>query len=111
MHTRDTSTEGSDTLATPVLLVTIATNSRKARVDHIATNSRKASVGCLATNIRKARFSIGQSKCYIKKETEKLVSLRQLVSTMLAVNYRRRKPVFKRVSVVSGVRSLSPYLV
>jgi hypothetical protein len=27
------------------------------------------------------------------------------------VNYRRRKPVFRRVSVVSGVRSLSLYLV
>jgi hypothetical protein len=40
-----------DTLTTPVLLVTIATNSRE------------------------ARFSIGPSKCYIKKATEKLVSL------------------------------------
>jgi hypothetical protein len=40
-----------DMLTTPVLLVTIATNSRE------------------------ARFSIGPSKCYIKKATEKLVSL------------------------------------
>jgi hypothetical protein len=31
MHTRDPSTVGNDTLTTPVLLVTIATNSRKAR--------------------------------------------------------------------------------
>jgi hypothetical protein len=64
MHTRDSSTVGSDTLTTPVLLVTIA------------TNNRKASVGRLATNSRKARFSIGPSKCYIKKATENLVSLR-----------------------------------
>jgi hypothetical protein len=40
-----------DMLTTPVLLVTIATNSRE------------------------ARFSIGPSKCYIKKGTEKLISL------------------------------------
>jgi hypothetical protein len=40
-----------DTLTTPVLLVTIATNSRE------------------------VRSSIGPSKCYIKKATEKLVSL------------------------------------
>jgi hypothetical protein len=39
------------------------------------------------------------------------VSLRNQKSTVLAVNYRRRKPVFRRVSVVSGVRSLSLYLV
>jgi hypothetical protein len=31
--------------------------------------------------------------------------------TVLAVNYRRRKPVFRRVAVISGVRSLSVYLV
>jgi hypothetical protein len=53
-----------DTLATLVLLVTKA------------TNSRTASVACLATNSRMARFSIGLSKCYIKKATEKSVSLR-----------------------------------
>jgi hypothetical protein len=29
----------------------------------------------IATNSREARFSIGPSKCYIKKATEKLVSL------------------------------------
>jgi hypothetical protein len=80
MHTRESSTVGSDTLTTPVLLVTIATKSRKVIVGRIATNSRKANVGCLATNSRKARFSIGQSKCYIKKATEKLVSLRQSAS-------------------------------
>jgi hypothetical protein len=39
----------------------------------MVTNSRKASVGYLATNSRKARFSIGPSKYYIKKATEKLV--------------------------------------
>jgi hypothetical protein len=54
MHTRDPSTVGSDTLTIPVLLVTIATNSRKASVGRIAANSRKASVGGLATNSRKA---------------------------------------------------------
>jgi hypothetical protein len=59
-----------DTLTTPVLLVTIATNSRKASVGRIATNSRKASVGCLATKSRKARFSIGQPECYIVETTE-----------------------------------------
>jgi hypothetical protein len=101
MHTRGTLTVGSDTLTTLVLLVTIA------------TNSRKAGVGCLATNSRKARFSIGPSKCYIKKATKKLVyvSLRNQKSPVLAVNYGRQKPVFRRVSVVSGVRSLGLYLV
>jgi hypothetical protein len=39
------------------------------------------------------------------------VSLRNQKSTVLAVNYRRQKPVFRRVSVVSGVRSLSLYLI
>jgi hypothetical protein len=39
------------------------------------------------------------------------VSLRNQKSTVLAVNYRRWKPVFRRVSVVSGVRLLSLYLV
>jgi hypothetical protein len=39
------------------------------------------------------------------------VSVRNQKSTVLAVNYRRQKPVFRRVSVVSGVRSLSLYLV
>jgi hypothetical protein len=97
----------------------------------------------MVTNSSKARFSIGLSQCYIKKERESRVSpsLRRLVfgvsfwdrselvslhqnqsesssvslqnqkSTVLAVNYRRRKPMFRRVSVVSGVRSLSLYLV
>jgi hypothetical protein len=84
MHTRDSSTVGSDTLTTPVPLVTIVTNSRMASVGRIATNIWKASVGCLATNCRKARFSIGPSKCYIKKATEKLVclSLRQPASVV-----------------------------
>jgi hypothetical protein len=87
-----------DTLTNPVLLVTTVTNSRE------------------------ARFSIGPSKSYIKKATEKLVSLslRQSASEVslrkqkipvLAVNYRKRKPVFKRVSVVSEVTSLTLYLV
>jgi hypothetical protein len=40
-----------------------------------------------------------------------LVSLWNQTSTVLAVNYRGRKPVFRRVSVVSGVRPLSLYLV
>jgi hypothetical protein len=39
------------------------------------------------------------------------VRLRNQKSTVLAANYRRRKPVFRRVSVVSGVRSLSLHLV
>jgi hypothetical protein len=38
-------------------------------------------------------------------------SLRKQKSPVLTVNYGRRKPVFRRVSVVSGVRSLSLYLV
>jgi hypothetical protein len=56
-------------------------------------------------------------------DRSELVSLRQCVSesssvslwnqksTVLAVNYRRRKPVFRRGSEVSEVRSLSLYLV
>jgi hypothetical protein len=39
------------------------------------------------------------------------VSLRNQKSTVLAVNYRRRKAVFRRVAVISGVRSLSLYIV
>jgi hypothetical protein len=67
-------------------------------------------------------FSIGPSKCYIadnnrKHESVSLwdqsesVSLRNQKSQVLAVNHRMRKSVFRRVSVVSGVRSLSLYLV
>jgi hypothetical protein len=79
------------------------------------------SVGCLATNSRAARFSIGPSKCYIWETTESTshstpvglrsqstpdslrnqcvsesssVNLRNQKSTVLAVNYRRWKPVF-----------------
>jgi hypothetical protein len=43
--------------------------------------------------------------------SESSVSLRNLKSTVLAVNYRRRKPVFRRAAVISGVRSFSVYLV
>jgi hypothetical protein len=39
------------------------------------------------------------------------VSLRNLKSTVLRVNYRRWKPVFRRVAVISPVRSFSMYLV
>jgi hypothetical protein len=39
------------------------------------------------------------------------VSLQNQKSTELAVNYRRRKPVFRKAAVISGVRSLSVYLV
>jgi hypothetical protein len=37
------------------------------------------------------------------------VSVRNQKSTVLAVNYRRRKPVFRRVAVISGVRSYCVY--
>jgi hypothetical protein len=101
------------TLTTPVL-------SRR-----LETNSRKASVGCLATKSRMTRFSIWPSKCYIEEATEStsqkvctsrspklvFVSVRNQKSTVLAVNYRRRKLVVRRVSEVSVVRSLSLYLV
>jgi hypothetical protein len=39
------------------------------------------------------------------------VRLRNQKSTVLKVNYRRLKPVFRRVAVVSQVRSFSVYLV
>jgi hypothetical protein len=42
-----------DMLTTPVLLVTIATNSRKANVGRIATNSRKASVSIVTGTVLK----------------------------------------------------------
>jgi hypothetical protein len=42
---------------------------------------------------------------------ESSVSFRNKKSTVLAVNYRRRKPVFKRVAVISPLRSFSVYLV
>jgi hypothetical protein len=37
------------------------------------------------------------------------VSVRNQNSTVLKVNYRRQKPVFRRVAVISGVRSPSLY--
>jgi hypothetical protein len=43
--------------------------------------------------------------------SESSVSVRNQKSTVLAVNYRRRKPVFRRVAVISPVRSFSVYLV
>jgi hypothetical protein len=39
------------------------------------------------------------------------VSLQKQKSPVLTLNYRRWKPVFRGVSVVSGVRSLSLYIV
>jgi hypothetical protein len=39
------------------------------------------------------------------------VNLQNQKSTVLAMNYRRWKPVFRKVSVVGGVRSLSLHLV
>jgi hypothetical protein len=53
----------------------------------IATNSRKASVGCLAINSWKAKFSIGPSECYIEEATE---SMSQSLST--SVGLRSESP-------------------
>jgi hypothetical protein len=76
MHTRDSSTAGSDTLTTPVLLVTIATNNRKASVVRIATNNRKASVVSIATNSRKASvFCPAVRVLYSGQQQRALVSL------------------------------------
>jgi hypothetical protein len=59
MHTWDSSTVGSDMLTTPVLLVTIAANSRKASVDCIATNSSVTYTGCGSVTNNKTRVWIG----------------------------------------------------
>jgi hypothetical protein len=102
MHTRDSSTVGSDMLTTPVLLVIIATNSRKASVCRIATNSKKASVGRLATNSGEARFSIGPSKCYIEEARE---STSQSLSTPVAwVSLRQSASEISLGWLVFGIR-------
>jgi hypothetical protein len=111
MHTRDSPTVWSDTLTTPVLLVTIATNNRTASIGRIATNSRKASVFYRAVRVL---YSGQQQRSPVSLSLESessSVSLRKQKGPVLAVNYRRQKPVFRRVAVVSGVRSLSLYLV
>jgi hypothetical protein len=88
----------------------------------------------VVTNGNKASVSIGTARCCKRKaihnsesvslwDRSELVSLHQCVSelssvslwnqksTVLKVNYRRWKSVFRRVAVISGVRSLSLYLV
>jgi hypothetical protein len=104
------------------MLVAMVTNSSIARFSigpsqcyiKKATESRVS----FSFSLRRSVFGVSQSL-----DRTELVSLRQCVSesssvslrnqksTVLVVNYRRRKPVFRRVSVVSGVRSLSLYLV
>jgi hypothetical protein len=93
-------------------------------------------VGCIATNSGKASVSIGTARCFKgkaihnselvslwKRKKSVFISLRQYVSesssvslrnqksTVHKVNYRRRKPVFRRAAVVNQVRSFSVYLV
>jgi hypothetical protein len=117
MYKRDSSTVGSNTLTNLVLLVTIATNSRKASVGRIATNSRKASVGRIATNIRKASVFYRAVRVLCSGQQQRApvslwnqsewVSLRKQKSSVLAV----RSQCFRRVPVASRVRSFSMYLV
>jgi hypothetical protein len=112
MHTWDSSTVGSDTLTTPGLLVTIATNSRKASVGRIAINSRKASVGCLATNSMKASVFYWAVRVLYSEQQQRapfsqppkldLVSGIRVSQSLEAEEYSARsEPVFRRVSVVS----------
>jgi hypothetical protein len=84
-------------------------------------------VGRSSVSIGAARYYKGKvidnKKLVTRRQRKELVSLRQCVSesssvsvrnqnsTVLNVNYRRQKPVFRRVAVISGVRSLSLYLV
>jgi hypothetical protein len=101
----------------------------------MVTNSNKAkfSIGLSQCDIKKAiesRVSLSLSLSLRRsifgvslRDRSELVSLRECVSesssvslrnqksTVLAMNYRRRKPVFRRGAVISGVRSLSVYLV
>jgi hypothetical protein len=76
-----------DTLTTPVLMVTIATNSRKASVGRIATNSRKASVFYRAVRVlysgqqQRARVSLWNlSELVSLCQSISEFSLRQLTS-------------------------------
>jgi hypothetical protein len=100
-----------DTLTTSVLLRCRVTNSKKASVCIVAgtvlkreDNTQSESVGrrSQSTPVSLRNQCVSQSSS---------VSLRKQKSTVLAVNYRRRKPLFRRFSVVSGMRSLSLYLV
>jgi hypothetical protein len=72
--------------------------------------------------VGRSSVSIATARCYKGRamhnselvsyslEAER-VSLRNQKSTVLGVNYGRWKPVFRRVAVISEVRSFSVYLV
>jgi hypothetical protein len=88
-----------DTPITPVFLHCMVTNSWKASVSIVAGSVKEGKT------IPEVLVSASRPMKLV------FVSLRKQKSPVLAVNYRRRKPVFRRVSVVSGLRSLSLYLV
>jgi hypothetical protein len=102
------------------VLVAMVTNISKARFSigpsqcciKKAIESRVILSLSLSVSLRRLVFGVSLSlslrQCVSESSS---VSLRNQKSTVLAVNYRKRKPVFRRVSVVSGVRSLSLYLV
>jgi hypothetical protein len=62
-----------------------------------------------STPVREESSSVSLRSLCVSESSS--VSLRNKKSTVLAVNYRRRKPVFRRVAVLSRVRSSSVYLV
>jgi hypothetical protein len=101
------------------LLVSMVTNCSKARFSIRLSHCyiKKATEGGVRFSLRWSVFGVIQSlgselvglrQCVRESSS---VCLRNQKSTELAVNYRMRKPVFRRVSAVSGVRSLSLYLV
>jgi hypothetical protein len=127
-----------DTLATRYFRVAWLPSNRSRMVTWIRSPLKYCCVyvGSIATNSGKASVSIGTARCskgkaihnselvsLSKRKKSVFISLRQCVSesssvsvrnqksTVHKVNYRRRKPVFRRVAVVSQVRSFSVYLV
>jgi hypothetical protein len=91
-----------DTLTTLVLLVTIATKSRKATVGCMATNSGKASVGRIATNSGKASIFHRAVRVLYRggSREHEPVSRRSQKGSVFEESPRSEKPVFRRVAVV-----------
>jgi hypothetical protein len=105
-----------DTLTTPVLLVTIATNSRKASVGRIASNSRKTSVFYRAVRV----LYSGQQRAQVSlRQSASEVSLRQSVSRNQSASVGRasqssvspRSETSAQCSSVSGIRGATTDIV
>jgi hypothetical protein len=97
-----------DMLTSPVLLPYMVTNIRKASVSIVA-GSVKGGKTIHRVSLRQSASEVSLWDQCVSESSS--VSLQNQRSAVLTVNYRRRKPVLRRVSVVSGVRPLSLYLV